>query len=402
MRDSLALVYRNVKQRKARSALTILGITVGIGAVIALISIGMGMQAAITDQLIEMADVIMVTPGAQEFGAFGTFGRFTDRDLDYVRRIDGVKDVVGMRGETEDVAYRDETFRLTVTGIDPDDIVAVFGETIRREEGEEGMAAGRDLRENDKQACEIGYSIAYDYFDQDIGVNDRLTINGSKFRVVGVLEKQGGFRAEVDSAIYVTTRDSITILDNEDISQLFVRVRAIEDAERIADEIEERIDDNHKLDDFTTAMTMGSAIEQLESVFGILQVVLIAIASISLIVAAMGIMNTMLMSVMERTHEIGIMKAIGAKNRNILSLFLLEAGLVSLIGGLCGCILGVLGARAISFGIQTGFDVEIAAVVEPAVLLGGVAVAVVVGMLSGLYPARKASKMSPVEAVKYD
>jgi putative ABC transport system permease protein len=401
MRDSLSIVYRNVKQRKTRSALTILGITVGIGAVIALISLGMGMEAAITEQLIEMADVIMVMPGPQEFG-FGAFGSFTDRDLASVRRIDGVKDVVGMRGEIEDVTYRDESFRLTVTGIDPDDIVAVFGETIRRQEDETGMAAGRDLRENDKQACEIGYSIAYDFFDQDIGVNDRLTINGSKFRVVGVLEEQGGFRAEVDSAIYVTTRDSITILDNENVSELFVRVHDIEDAERIADEIEERIDDNHKLDDFTTAMTMGSAIEQLESVFGILQVVLIAISSISLIVAAMGIMNTMLMSVMERTHEIGIMKAIGAKNRNILSLFLFEAGLVSLLGGLCGCVLGVLGARAISFGIQTGFDVEIAAVVEPAVLLGGVAVAVVVGMLSGLYPARKASKMSPVEAVKYE
>ncbi len=401
MRDSFSLVYRNVRERKARSALTILGITVGIGAVIALISIGFGMQAAITEQLVEMADVVMVTPGAQELGSLGSFGRFTDRDLDAVKRIDGVKDVVGMRGEIEDVEYRGETFRLTVTGINPDDIVAVFGETIQREEVD-GMMAGRDLRENDKQACEIGYSIAYDYFDQDIGVNDRLTINGSKFRVVGVLEKQGGFRAETDSAIYVTTRDSITILDNEDISQIFVRVRNIEDAEHIADEIEERIDDNHKLDDFTSAMTMGSAIEQLESVFGILQVVLIALASISLIVAAMGIMNTMLMSVMERTHEIGVMKAIGAKNRNILTLFLLEAGTVSLIGGLCGCVLGVLAARAISFGIQTAFDVAIVAVVKPEVLLGGVTVAVVVGMLSGLYPARKASKMSPVEAVKYE
>ncbi|HDS46276.1 MAG TPA: ABC transporter permease [Methanomicrobia archaeon] len=401
MRDSVSLVFRNVKERKARSALTILGITVGIGAVIALISLGMGMQAAVTEQLIEMADLIMVTPGAQEFGAFGTFGRFTDRDLDSVRRIDGVKHAVGMRGEMEDVAYRGETFRLMVTGIDPQDIVAVFGETIRREETD-GMAAGRDLRENDKRACEIGYSVAYDFFKDDIGVNDRLTINGSKFRVVGIIAKQGGFRAEVDSAIYVTTHDSITILDNRDIAQIFVRVHNIEDAERIADEIEKRIDNNHKLDDFTSAMTMGSAIEQLEAVFGILQVVLIAIASISLIVAAIGIMNTMLMSVMERTHEIGIMKAIGAKNRNILSLFLLEAGLVSFLGGLGGCVLGVLGARAISFGIQTGFDVAIAAVVEPIVLLGGIAVAVVVGMLSGLYPARKASKMSPVEAVKYE
>jgi putative ABC transport system permease protein len=376
-----------------RSALTILGITVGIGAVIALISIGLGMQESITAELVEMADVIMVTPGSTELGTIGTFGSFTDRDLEAVRRIGGVKDAVGMKSGVEDVEFRGETFRLTVTGINPQDITAVFGETIQREEegSATGVTAGRDLRENDNKACEIGYSIAYDYFEDDIGVNDRLTINGTKFRVVGVLEKQGGFRSDTDSAIYVTTRDSMSILDNDDISIIFVRVR----------NIEERIDDNHKLDDFTSAMTMGSAVEQLESVFGILQAVLLAIASISLIVAAMGIMNTMLMSVMERTHEIGVMKAIGAKNRNILSLFLLEAGVVSLLGGICGCILGFIGARAISFGIATAFDVEIAAIVKPEVLLGGIAVAVVVGVLSGLYPARKASKMSPVEAVKY-
>ena len=400
MWDSFSLVYRNIKERKTRFALTVLGITVGIGAVIALVSIGLGMQAAITEQLIEMADVIMVTPGSVEFGTIGTFGSFTDRDLESIKRIGGVKDVVGMRGEIEDVEYRGETFRLTVTGINPQDIAAVFGETIEREEGE--MAAGRDLRDNDNKACEIGYSIAYDYFEEDIGVNDRLTINGSKFRVVGVLEKQGGFRSEVDSAIYITTRDSITILDNEDISELFVRIRNIEDAEEIAEEIEERVDENHKLDDFTSAMTMGSVIEQLEIIFGILQAVLIALASISLLVAAMGIMNTMLMSVMERTHEIGVMKAIGAKNRNILSLFLLEAGVVSLLGGICGCILGMVSAHAVSFGIQAAFDVEIAAVWKPEVLLGGIAVAVLVGVISGIYPARKASKMSPVEAVKYE
>ena len=176
MRDSFSIVYRNIKERKTRTILTLLGITVGIGAVIALISIGFGMQESITEQLIEMADVIMVTPGSPEFGSWGIVGSFTDRDLEAVKRIGGVKDAVGMKSAIEDVEYRGETFRLTITGINPQDITAVFGETIQREEGGEAemMAAGRDLRENDHQACEIGYSIAYDYFEDNIGVNDRL------------------------------------------------------------------------------------------------------------------------------------------------------------------------------------------------------------------------------------
>ncbi len=179
-------------------------------------------------------------------------------------------------------------------------------------------------------------------------------------------------------------------------------MRDIGEAEEIADEIEEQIDDNHKLDDFTSAMAMGGAIEDLESIFGLLQLFLLVLVSVSLIVASLGIMNTTLMSVMERTHEIGVMKAIGAKNRNILSLFLMEAGVVSGIGGVLGCIVGWGAAEVICFGISTWFNVEIAAIVKPEVLLGGVAVAVLVGILSGFYPARKASKLSPVEAVRYE
>jgi len=395
MKDSFLLVYRNMKERKTRSILTMLGITVGIAAAIAIMSISYGMQESITEQLSEMADTVMVTPGNPELGSWGEVGSFTERDLKDVERIGGVKEAAAMMGEMQEVEYRDEKVMTEIVGIEPRDMDAVFGVTVDLEEG-------RDLRENDHKTCTIGYSVAKDFFDDEIGVNDRLTINGSKFRVIGVLEKQGGFRSNVDSQIYITKRDAIDILDTQDISTIFVRVRDIGDAEAIADEIEERIDDNHKLDDFTSAMAMGGAIEDLESIFGVLELFLLVIASISLIVAALGIMNTTLMSVMERTHEIGVMKAIGAKNRNILFLFLMDAGVVSGIGGVLGCIVGVITAKVISYGIYTAFDVEIAAIVEPGVLLGGVAVAVLVGILSGLYPARKASKMSPVEAVRYE
>ena len=404
MKDAFLLVYRNIRERKTRSILTMLGVVVGIAAVVAIMSISYGMQESITEQLSEMTDIIMVTPGSAELGSWGEFGSFTERDLKDVERIGGVKEAAAMMGEMQEVEYRGEKVMVEIVGIEPRDMDAVFGATVKLEEdGDSGTSAsGRELRDNDRKACQIGYGVANDYFDDEIGVNDRLTINGSKFRVIGVLEKQGGFRSNVDAQIYVTKRDAVNIFDTDDISTIFVRVSDIEEAEAIADEIEEQIDDNHKLDDFTSAMAMGGAIEELNSIFQVLQVFLLAIASISLIVAAMGIMNTTLMSVMERTHEIGVMKAIGAKNRNILFLFLMEAGVVSGIGGVLGCIVGVIAANVISFGIYTAFDVEIAVVMKLQVLLGGVAVAVLVGILSGFYPARKASKLSPVEAVRYE
>jgi len=404
MKDAFLLVYRNIRERKTRSILTMLGIVVGIAAVVAIMSISYGMQESITEQLSEMTDIIMVTPGSAELGSFGEFGSFTERDLKDVERISGVKEAAAMMGEMQEVEYRGEKVMVEIVGIEPRDMDAVFGATVKLEEdGDSGTSAsGRELRDNDRKVCQIGYSVANDYFDYEIDVNDRLTINGSKFRVIGVLEKQGGFRSNVDAQIYVTKRDAINVFGTDDISSIFVRVSDIEEAEAIADEIGEQIDDNHKLDDFTSAMAMGGAIEDLNSIFQVLQVFLLAIVSISLIVAAMGIMNTTLMSVMERTHEIGVMKAIGAKNRNILFLFLMEAGVVSGIGGVLGCIVGWGAAEVISFGIYTAFDVEIAVVMKLQVLLGGVAVAVLVGILSGFYPARKASKLSPVEAVRYE
>ncbi|UZE92723.1 MAG: ABC transporter permease [Methanosarcinales archaeon] len=391
--DGIILAYRNIKERRTRSLLTLLGIAVGIAAIISLIAVGHGMQYAITEELASLADTIIVFPGRMIHGrGYVELGAFTERDINDIGRIGGIEDIVAFTSGIVDVEYRRERTSLELVGGDPTDMEELMGEMVYLEEG-------RWIRERDYKGCVIGYSVAHDYFEEDVGLNDRMTINESEFVVVGIFEKRGD---DTDTQVFVPMRTAQDVLGTDDLKSIMVRVRDINRVEEIAEEIEERINENHNLDDFAQTMTMTSMIEQIGIVFMIVQVVLVGIASIALIVGCIGIMNTMLMSVMERTHEIGIMKAIGATNRNIMFLFLMEAGMISLIGGILGCILGTIVAKAIGTIASAYIGMDMPAIVTPTVAVGSILIAVLVGAISGLYPARKAAKMSPIEAVRYE
>ncbi len=396
MIDKFLLAYRSIRERRTRSILTVLGIAVGIAAIVSLMSVGYGMEEAITGELTGMADMISVMPGKITGHAYVELGSFTDRDVKDVQRISGIKDITAMTYDAAEVEYRNERVPIFVLGGDTKELGGFYVEPV-------GLKEGRWLRENDYKGCVIGDRVANDFFDEVIHVNDKLIINDDKFIVVGIFEKASTlYASDVDPHIFLTLHASKEVLQTDEIKYIMVRVYDIDEAEEIAEEIEERINDNHGLDDFAMAMTMGSMLEQIGTVFNIIRGVLVGIAAIALVVASIGIMNTMLMSVMERTHEIGVMKAIGAKSSDVLSLFLLESSMVSLVGGVVGCVLGAVAAKVISLGAGTALGIEFGAVVKPGVLLGGMAVAMVVGVLSGFYPARKASRMSPVEAVRYE
>jgi putative ABC transport system permease protein len=396
MRDKFLLALRSIRERKARSILTVLGIAVGIAAIVSLMSVGYGMEEAITGELTGMADIISVMPGKITGTTYVEMGGFTDRDVKDLQRIGGIKDISAMTYDAAEVEYRNERKTTFVFGGDTKELETIYAEPV-------GLKEGRWLRENDYKGCVIGDRVANDFFEEVIRVNDKLIINGDKFIVIGVFEKGDMLYAnDVDPHIFLTLRAAKEVLQTDEIKYIMVRVYDIDEAEEIAEEIVEVINDNHGLDDFTSAMTVGSMIELMGDIFNIIRGVLVGIAAIALIVASIGIMNTMLMSVMERTHEIGVMKAIGAKSRDVLSLFLLESSMVSLVGGVAGCLLGWGVAKGLSFiGGMAMPGMEIEAIVKPGVLLGGIAVALIVGVLSGFYPARKASKMSPVEAVRY-
>ncbi len=397
MIDIMLMAYRDLSERKARTILTLLGIAVGIAAIVSLVSVGYGMQEAITGELTAFADLITVMPGKFAGMSYVELGSFTDRDIRDIRRIGGVKEVTAMMHGAAEVEYRDERKPVFVFGGDTDALSSFYVEPV-------GLAEGRWLRENDYKVCVIGNRVATEFFDEPIHVNDKLRINGEKFIVAGVFNKASTLYAtDVDPHIFITLRAARDVLGNEKAKYKYITVRVynINEVEEIAERIEDRINDNHGLDEFATAMTMGSMLERINSVFSILRGVLVGIAAIALVVASIGIMNTMLMAVMERTHEIGVMKAIGAKNRDVLSLFLVESCIVSLMGGLAGCIVGVILARVVSLIVSSVLEIEFVPDVKAGVLLAGVGVAMCVGMLSGFYPARKASKMSPVEAVRY-
>ncbi len=395
--DGIVLAYRNIKERKTRSLLTFLGIAVGIAAIISLIAVGYGMQYAITEELVSFADTISVMPGKLIPGlGYVELGAFTERDIEDVRRISGVKDVTPLMYKMVEVEYRGERMPVQVMGADPCDLEEWYEEYVVFQEG-------RWIRERDYKGCMIGYNVAHEYFKNDIGLNDRITINESEFVVVGILEKASMVASsDLDPTIFLTTKSAQDVLGTDEVSMMMVKIRDIDRAEEIAEDIEEKIDENHNLEGFTEAMSMSSMMEQIGTVFMIIQVVLVGIASIALVVGCIGIMNTMLMSVMERTHEIGIMKAIGATNRNIMFLFLVEAGMISLIGGILGCILGTIVAKAICTIASAYMGMDMPAIVTPTVAIGSILVAILVGVVSGLYPARKAAMMSPIEAVRYE
>jgi putative ABC transport system permease protein len=402
-RDHVKLAIKNLRHRMSRSLLTLLGIAIGIMAIISLLALGEGMQQAVTGELSSLSDVIIVSTGGGGFSSFGgggsSGGYFTQRDIADVERVQGVKEVSAQLSGVGLAEYNGKTTILSLTGMDV--------EVMKLQYASQTLDAGEFFNEGDQNKIMIGYSIAHDTFDADISVGGRIKINGEKFFVSGIFGKQGFGGVSSDSIVLMSSRDFQKLTGQSNISLIYLRVYNVNDAESIATTIQNAINENHGKKDFATATTMTSILQTVQNIIGILQLVLVGIASIALVVASIGIMNTMLTSVMERTREIGIMKAIGATTRDIMSIFIIEGMLLSSLGGVIGIILGVFGSQGLTLILRSfmsmgggGFQLNPIITVTSVVL--AVAVSLIVGVLSSLYPAWKAARMSPIEAVRYE
>ncbi|TCP96965.1 ABC transporter permease [Serpentinicella alkaliphila] len=397
-KNRIKIALKNLREYKLRSFLTLMSIAVGIATLVSLIIISQSMERAVGERLGGTVDVIRVLPGHVVPGRdFVPYGSFTEESANEVEKIRGVEATSTWMVEIAIAEYEGKSAPVEVMGGNPSDIREFLGGSVELKEG-------RLIKEGANPEAILSTSTLEHinrWLNADLKVNDVLNINGVEVTIVGVMAYDLA-GVEVSHRLLMNKEIVKEITDSENVMLMLAKVNDLNRVYEIKEEIEDILDQVHGVSGLTTAVAAQSVVDQVGMVTLIIQAVVISIALIALIVGCLGIINVMLMSVMERTREIGIMKAIGAKNKDILALFLVEASTISLIGG----ILGVLSGVAISFiansVISRFIIVNMSLIISPKVLFGGIVVAVVTGIIGGLYPARRAAKMRPVEALRHE
>ena len=412
--DIFRLSLSHVRKSKMRSWLTIIGIVIGVAAVVAIISIGQGMQESVASRLGSLgADLITVTPGFSRASGGEHFdgGRssssaatnLTDKDVNVIKQVPGVLYVNGMVSGRSDMIMGTEKTSVSITGIDP----VVWRSMVTTE-----LEAGRYIQPGDSNAVVIGYSLAHETFMQPLTLNRPVTIGGKTFKVVGIfVQSGGGFGGGGDNAVYMPAdyaRDVITTnISRNTFSSIMIKVSNPDLANQVAADIVTKLMPSRHVNSRTRDFTVTEFAviqQQITSVVQTISLFLAAIAAVSLIVGAVGIANTMFMSVMERTRQIGLLKALGATDAEVMKLFLMESGLFGFVGGVIGIITGVLISVIISaVGLMAmGPGGSMSTVVSPQLLIFALAFSIFVGVISGVAPARSAAKMNPVDALRFE
>ncbi len=404
--ESVRMALRVIAANKLRSALTMLGIVIGVMAVVALVSIGQGAQAAIVERIQGLgANVIFILPGQVRQGgvATGTAAQsLTLEDAEAIAGLPGVAAVAPEVRRSAQVVYGSNNTNTQVVGTTPD-VRVVRNFTV---------AQGIFFRDADNRRAErvavLGAQVAEDLFDNRPAVGKSIKIAGLPFTVIGVLEPKGGFGpgGNLDNAVYVPIQTAYRYLvgglrvgGDYVVNTINVSAASEREVDAVVQRITALLRQRHNVregeDDFLI-MTQQDFLEATQQVTNTLTIFLGAIAGISLLVGGIGIMNIMLVSVTERTREIGIRKAVGARNRDILLQFLVESVVLSVAGGIVGAGLGIGVANLVNL---TG---AFTARVTPQAVLLALSFAAAVGIFFGIYPARRAALLNPIDALRYE
>lgn len=403
LRSFFTLILKNIRYRPVRSWLTILGIVIGIMLVVIILALSNGIQGAVARSLQMFgSDLVIIRPGKatnpiESIASLVGGARFRDADIAALGRIPGVRFVAPMDIANLNVEFRGEKKTSMVHGAPWNEYRIIYEESQGL-----GLHDGRWPTNDDVNEVVVGHLFAEDLFSSPVRVGDEIIIKSRRMKVVGVLSRVGEQMA--DNVVYASLKLLRTMTGiRSGVISAAAKIESSADVDLITKQIEYELAKQRAVQEFSV-LTPEKVGRIIGSVLAIIETVLLAIALISLIVGAVGIMNTMYTSVLERTKQIGIMRAIGATEDHILSLFLLESGLIGLVGGFLGIVLGLLSAYIIGlmfayFGTSGLFSF---ARVDYFGLFAVLILTFIVGTISGVLPARKASKLHPAEALRYE
>ena len=408
IKDYFKVGISNLFHRKMRSWLTMVGIFIGIAAVVGLISLGQGMKEAIGNVFLNIgADklVVQAKSGLQFAGPPGSSAasNLTTHDIDVIKRVNGVEQAGARLIKPAKLEFGNEVkFYFAASMPDDDDGREIITEVNRYE-----TEAGRLLKRGDRFKAFVGNSVANKgIFRKKIELGNSIKINDAEFEVVGVLKKSGNPQQDRVVIIPEDTMREVLNIDKKKVDVIAVKVQKGVDVNKVADDIEKAMRRDRDLEigkeDFQIN-TPQQILETLDTILTMVEVVLIGIAAISLLVGGIGIANTMYTAVVERTKEIGIMKSIGAQNKDILLIFVIESGLLGLAGGAVGIAFGIGLSKLVEFLAFKFLGTSLVKAFFPWYLIvGSLVFSFLIGTISGFFPARQAASLKPVDALRYE
>ncbi|BDG79758.1 MULTISPECIES: sporulation-delaying-protein transporter subunit SkiZ [Bacillus] len=393
--ENVRMALSSVLAHKMRSILTMLGIIIGVGSVIVVVAVGQGGEQMLKQSISGPGNTVELyyMPSDEELASNPnavTESTFTENDISGLKDIEGIKQVVASTSESMKARYHEEETDVTINGIN-DGYMNVNSLEIE---------SGRTFTDNDflagKRAGIISQKMAEELFDKSSPLGEVVWVNGQPVEIIGVLKKETGLLSFGLSEMYVPFNMMKSSFGTSDFSNVSLQVESADDIKSIGKEAAQLVNDHHGTEDSYQVMNMEEIAAGIGKITTIMTTIIGSIAGISLLVGGIGVMNIMLVSVTERTREIGIRKSLGATRGQILTQFLIESVVLTLIGGLIGIGIGYGGAALIS--AIAGWP----SLVSWQVVCGGVLFSMLIGVVFGMLPANKAAKLDPIEALRYE
>lgn len=379
-----------------------LGVVIGVFLIVSLMSLSEGIKTALMQQLRMMGkDLIMVFPGEISDLATMMAGglELTEDDISAIKKAEGVEKIVPLNYKGEAVRHEGKVKTILINGVSFED-----GMDILKSDFGWSMKEG-DWPSLGKKEIIVGSAVPTDLFP-GMRIGDEVVINGKKFLVSGVLKSLGN---KQDDSTITADLDLFKDITGARKGAKFVlaRVKQGYEVDEVVENIKVELLETRKrvrgLDSPSFSVLSSEKVADIvSSILGMIQIAIFGFASIAIIVGGIGIMNTMYTSVHERIKEIGIMKAVGAKNKNIITIFLIESGFFGLFGGLGGMVLGLGLAKAVEFVVKTTGNLYLQASITPQLIIFSLGFSFLLGCVAGYLPARSASKLNPVDALRYE